>query len=326
MTNSRGLVVRNLTAHLFTKRGCARAVDGISFAIPPGKTLGLVGESGSGKSMACMALMRLLPKPAGQIVDGEVWLDGVDLLKLSEREMQEIRGRSIAMILQDPTSSLNPVLKIGYQVGEPVRQHENVRGGPLRTRVVELMRHVQIAAPEDRINAYPHQLSGGMRQRVVGAAALACKPQLLIADEPTTSLDVTVQMHYLSLLQELQQQQQFGMLFITHDIHLVPSICDSVAVMYAGRIVEQGEVDAVFKRPAHPYTRALLRAAPRLDEAMESLESIPGELPSLTELGPGCRFAARCSKASQVCSDAYPPDTRLQHDHRVNCWLYGQPA
>lgn len=300
-----------------------RAVDGVSFTIPPGKTLGLVGESGSGKSMTCMALMRLLPRPAGQIVAGEVLLDGVDLLKLPEKDMPRVRGRSIAMILQDPTSSLNPVLRIGYQVGEPLKQHENVRGSSLRSRVVDLMRQVQISAPEDRIGAYPHQLSGGMRQRVIGAAALACKPQLLIADEPTTSLDVTVQMHYLSLLQELQQKQQFGMLFITHDIHLVPSICDFVAVMYAGRIVEHGEVESVFRTPAHPYTRALLKAAPRLDEAVESLESIPGELPSLTELGPGCRFAPRCSQASGKCAETYPADVRIGNDHRVDCWLYG---
>ncbi len=323
---SGGLEVRDLTAYLFTKRGAVRAVDGVSFDIPRGKTLGLVGESGSGKSMTCLALMQLLPRPAGRIVAGEVLLDGVDLLKLSERDMQAVRGKGIAMILQDPTSSMNPVLKVGYQVGEPLREHEKLRGDVLRKRVIDLLRQVRIGAPEERMSAYPHELSGGMRQRAVGAAALACNPRLLIADEPTTSLDVTVQMHYLSLLQEIQQREQFAMLFVTHDIHLVPSICDFVAVMYAGRIVEQGEVEAVFTRPAHPYTRALLKAAPRLDDESDSLEPIPGLPPSLIEPGAGCRFGPRCSHAFDLCAGAYPPETALEESHRVNCWLHGRPA
>lgn len=324
--DSGGLAVRDLTAYLFTKRGAVRAVDGVSFTVPRGKTLGLVGESGSGKSMTCLALMRLLPKPAGRIVGGEVRLDGVDLLKLAERDMQAVRGKGIAMILQDPTSSLNPVLKIGYQVGEPLREHEKLRGEVLRKRVVDLLRRVRIGAPEERVRAYPHELSGGMRQRIVGAAALACNPRLLIADEPTTSLDVTVQMHYLSLLQEIQKREQFAMLFVTHDIHLVPSICDFVAVMYAGRIVEQGEVEKVFTEPAHPYTRALLKAAPRLDDDNDSLEPIPGLPPSLVEPGPGCRFASRCSDALDLCPRAYPSETALKENHRVSCWLHEHSA
>jgi len=256
--------VRDLRTHIVTRWGTVRAVDGVSFAIGEGETLGLVGESGSGKSMTCLSLVRLVPRPAARILGGQVLLDGLDILTRSEDEMREIRGRRIGMILQDPMSSLNPVFSIGMQVREPVALYHRLRGAALTDRAVALLAAVRIPSPAQRLRAFPHQLSGGMRQRVVGAMAIAAPPRLLIADEPTTSLDLTIQAQYLGLLKELQQRHRFALIFVTHNLGIVAKICDRVAVMYAGRIVEMGPVRRLFTRPAHPYSRALLESIPRL--------------------------------------------------------------
>src|SRR6266704_3631867 len=256
--------VRDLHTHLVTRWGTVKAVDGVSFSVSAGETLGLVGESGSGKSMTCLSIVRLVPRPAARIVGGSVLLDGEDLLTKSEREMQRIRGRKVAMILQDPMSSPNPVFSIGMQMREPVAAYHGLRGAALRRRAAELLASVRIPSPEARLRAFPHQLSGGTRQRVVGAMAIAAPPRLLIADEPTTSLDLTIQAQYLALLEELQDRHGLAMIFITHNLGIVSRICDRVAVMYAGRIVEMGPVRQIFTAPAHPYTQALLESIPRL--------------------------------------------------------------
>ncbi|HEX5529741.1 MAG TPA: ABC transporter ATP-binding protein, partial [Methylomirabilota bacterium] len=256
--------VRDLRTHLVTRWGTVKAVDGVSFAVAEGETLGLVGESGSGKSMTCLSLLRLVPRPAARILGGQVWLDGEDLLAKSEAEMRKIRGRRIAMILQDPMSSLNPVFSIGMQMREAIGLYHGLRGRGLAARAAELLAAVRIPSPAERLRAFPHQLSGGMRQRVVGAMAIAAPPRLLIADEPTTSLDLTIQAQYLGLLEELQERHRLALVFVTHNLGIVARICDRVAVMYAGRIVEMGPVRRLFTRPAHPYSRALLESIPRL--------------------------------------------------------------
>src|SRR5438046_3290189 len=246
------LDVRDLTTHIVTRWGTIKAVDGVSFTVGEGETLGIVGESGSGKSMTCLSLLRLVPKPAARILGGEIRLDGDDLMQKTEREMQKIRGRRVAMILQDPMSSLNPVFSVGMQMREPVAAYHGLRGRALAERAASLLASVRIPSPAERLRAFPHQLSGGMRQRVVGAMAIAAPPRLLIADEPTTSLDLTIQAQYLALLGDLQQEHRLAMIFITHQLGIVSQICDRVAVMYAGRIVEQGPVRQIFTSPAHP--------------------------------------------------------------------------
>ena len=255
--------VRDLRTHIVTRWGTIKAVDGVSFALAEGETLGLVGESGSGKSMTCLSVVRLVPRPAARIVGGQVLLDGDDLLTKSDAEMQQLRGRKVAMILQDPMSSLNPVFSIGMQVREPLAMYHGLRGSAGIARAIELLASVRIPAPAARLRAFPHQLSGGMRQRVVGAMAIAGPPRLLMADEPTTSLDLTIQAQYLGLLKELQERHRFAMIFVTHNLGIVARTCDRVAVMYAGRIVEIGPVRRIFTEPAHPYTRALLQSIPR---------------------------------------------------------------
>src|SRR4030081_2387526 len=246
--------VRDLRTHIVTRWGTIKAVDGVSFALGEGETLGLVGESGSGKSMTCLSIVRLVPRPAARVVGGEGLLDGDDLLGKSDAEMQQIRGRRVAMILQDPMSSLNPVFSVGMQLREPLTMYHGLRGSAGVARAVELLAAVRISSPAARLRAFPHQLSGGMRQRVVGAMAIAAPPRLLIADEPTTSLDLTIQAQYLALLKELQDKHGLAMIFVTHNLGIVAKICDRVAVMYAGRIVEAGPVAAIFSAPAHPYT------------------------------------------------------------------------
>ena len=294
------LEVKGLQTSFFLHRGVVRSVDEVSFAIEAGETLGLVGESGSGKSITSLSLLRLVPKP-GKITGGSVMFDGVDLLQLSEREMREYRGRQLSMILQDPLSSLNPVFRIGEQVGEGIVIHDKITGQPLHRRIVELMRQVEIPAAETRLGDYPHQFSGGMRQRVVGAVALACRPRLLIADEPTTSLDVTIQMQYLNLLKEIQRRENLAMLFVTHDLGVVAKMCDRVAVMYAGKIVEIGAVREIFDRPQHPYTKALINSVPKMGERRKRLASIEGHPPALLNLPPGCSFTPRCPEAFEQC-------------------------
>ena len=298
-------------------------MDGVSFALREAETLGLVGESGSGKSMTCLSIVRLVPRPAARILGGEVLLDGEDLLLKSEREMQQIRGRRVAMILQDPMSSLNPVFSIGMQMREPLSMYHGLRGGALVARADELLASVRIPSPAARLRAFPHQLSGGMRQRVVGAMAIAGPPRLLIADEPTTSLDLTIQAQYLGLLKELQQRYRFAMIFVTHNLGIVARTCDRVAVMYAGRIVETGPVRQIFTSPAHPYTQALLESIPRFGARRERLTAIAGQPPDLAKLAAGCAFAPRCPQAIERCTVDAPPETSVSAGHATRCWLHG---
>jgi oligopeptide/dipeptide ABC transporter ATP-binding protein len=313
--------VRDLTTHIVTRWGTIKAVDGVSFSVSEGETLGLVGESGSGKSMTCLSILRLVPRPAARILGGEVRLDGDDLLKKSEREMQRIRGRRVAMILQDPMSSLNPVFSIGMQIREPLSSYHGISGKALATRAVELLASVGISSPAARLRAFPHQLSGGMRQRVVGAMAIAAPPRLLIADEPTTSLDLTIQAQYLRLLKDLQERHRLAMIFVTHNLGIVARMCDRVAVMYAGRIVEAGPVGTIFGAPRHPYTRALLESVPRLGARAEWLTAIEGQPPDLAALPRGCAFAPRCPHAMARCRAEEPPEFALGAGHASRCWL-----
>ena len=313
--------VRDLRTHLVTRWGTIKAVDGVSFTVAEGETLGLVGESGSGKSMTCLSILRLTPRPAARILGGRVLLDGDDLLAKSEREMQRIRGRRVAMILQDPMSSLNPVFSIGMQVREPLASYHGISGRALASRAVELLAAVGISSPAERLRAFPHQLSGGMRQRVVGAMAISSPPHLLIADEPTTSLDLTIQAQYLRLLKDLQARHRLAMIFVTHNLGIVAKMCDRVAVMYAGRIVEAGPVEAVFAAPRHPYTRALLASVPRLGAETEWLTAIDGQPPDLAALPPGCSFAPRCAHAMERCRAETPPQLELGAGRTSRCWL-----
>jgi oligopeptide/dipeptide ABC transporter ATP-binding protein len=313
--------VRDLRTHLVTRWGTIKAVDGISFTVAEGETLGLVGESGSGKSMTCLSILRLAPRPAARILGGQVLLDGEDLLAKSERQMQRIRGRRVAMILQDPMSSLNPVFSIGMQVRAPVASYHALSGHALRERAAELLASVGISSPAERLRAFPHQLSGGMRQRVVGAMAIAAPPRLLIADEPTTSLDLTIQAQYLRLLKELQERHRLAMIFVTHNLGIVAKMCDRVAVMYAGRIVETGPVATIFRAPRHPYTRALLASVPRLGDSTDWLKAIEGQPPDLAALPGGCAFAPRCAQAMDRCRTDEPPEFAIGDRRASRCWL-----
>ena len=315
--------VRDLRTHLVTRWGTIKAVDGVSFTVAAGETLGLVGESGSGKSMTCLSLVRLTPRPASRIVGGSVRLDGEEILTKTETEMQKIRGRKIAMILQDPMSSLNPVYSVGMQVREPLTMYHGLRGTALRERAAALLGSVRIPSPAARLRAFPYQMSGGMRQRVVGAMAIAAPPRLLIADEPTTSLDLTIQAQYLGLLEELQDRHQLAMIFITHNLGIVSRICDRVAVMYAGRIVEMGPVRRIFTAPAHPYTQALLDSIPRLGASVDKLSAIEGQPPDLAQLPPGCAFAPRCPHVMDRCRVEAPPELPVAPGQVSRCWLHG---
>ena len=314
------LEVKDLHAYLYTRWGVVRAVDGVSFVLREGETLGLVGESGCGKTMTGLSVLRLLPEPAGRIVQGQVLLEGEGLVTKSEAEMRRVRGRRISMILQDPQTSLNPVFTIGDQLVEALRML-HVDGKPaLAHRAEEALRRVKVAAPEQRMRAYPHQMSGGMKQRVVGAIAVAGEPRVLIADEPTTALDVTIQLQYLALLKEMQARTRLAMLFITHDFGIVARMCDRVAVMYAGRIVESGPTRALFRAPRHPYTEALMASVPRMEASVERLPSIEGQPPSLHDLPIGCRFAPRCRYADDRCRHEYPPTLPVGAAHEAACW------
>ena len=314
------LEVRGLRAYLHTRWGVVRAVDGVSFSLRAGETLGLVGESGCGKTMTGLSIVRLLPEPAGRIVEGQVLLDGEDLVTKSESEMRRVRGRRVSMILQDPQTSLNPVFTIGDQILEALRLHRTGGEGSLTSRAEEALRRVKVAAPEQRMRAYPHQMSGGMKQRVVGAIAVAGEPSVLIADEPTTALDVTIQLQYLALLKEIQARTGLAMLFITHDFGIVARMCDRVAVMYAGRIVEMGPMRALFRAPRHPYTEALMASVPRMEGTVARLPSIEGQPPPLHNLPSGCRFADRCAYVDDRCRREYPPTMPVGPAHEAACW------
>ena len=314
------LGVEDLRTHFQTRWGTVKAVDGVSFNLRRGETLGIVGESGCGKSVTMLSLMRLIPSPPGRIVSGKVVLDGQNILKLSEREMSRIRGSKIGIILQDPMTSLNPVFSIGEQVKEAIRIHQRIPGESVLDRALDVLRKVKIPAAEVRVRDYPHQMSGGMRQRVVGAIGISCQPLVLIADEPTTSLDVTIQAQYLKLLDEIQRESNLAVIFITHDFGIVAKNCDRVAVMYAGKIVETGDVRSIFNNPSHPYTKALLDSVPKMEEDVEQLYSIGGQPPALHDLPPGCPFAPRCPHAMDRCREEFPPRVQVSDGHSASCW------
>ena len=316
------LELRNLSTHYVSARGTrvVRAVDEVSLSLEAGSTLGIVGESGSGKTTLALTILRLLP-PAARITSGEILFEGEDLRTKSDVEMRRIRGQRIAMILQDPMASLNPLFTIGDQVAEPVRVHEGVGRRGAWSRATDLLKAVRISAPESRVREYPHQMSGGMRQRIVGAIAISCSPRLLIADEPTTSLDLTIQAQYLNLLRDLQRQYELALIFITHNLGIVAKMCDQVAVMYAGRLVEWGPVTRIFDAPAHPYTQALLGSIPRMGDGRERLTAIEGQPPDLAAPPPGCAFHPRCPQVMDQCREQAPPETVLAPRHTTRCWL-----
>ncbi len=312
------LAVADLHTHFETPGGVARAVDGVSFTLRPGRTLCLVGESGCGKSVTALSILRLVPPP-GRIVAGAIVYKGQDLLAISERAMRQVRGKEIAMIFQEPMTSLNPVFTIGSQIGEAIRLHQGLGRKATRARVIEALRLVEMPEPERRADSYPHELSGGMRQRAMIAMALACEPHLLIADEPTTALDVTIQAQILDLLRGLRERLGMAMLLITHDLGVVAEQADDVAVMYAGRIVEYGSVIDVFERPLHPYTIALMQAVGRLAGAERYLEALPGTVPSLLRLPSGCRFRDRCARAIDRCAAIDPLLEEKERAHFAAC-------
>ncbi len=315
------LEVRDLHTHFFLRRGVVKAVDGVSFSLKRGEVLGLVGESGCGKSLTALSLMRLLPKGGARTIKGEVLLGGENILQRTPSEMREIRGRRISMVLQDPQTSLNPVFSVGDQLREALeRRRKGASLSEIMKEAVAALRRVEIAAPEQRIGQYPHQMSGGMKQRVVGAIAISGEPEVLIADEPTTALDVTIQLQYLKLLKRLQAENGMAILFITHDFGVVGRMCDRVAVMYAGRIVECGPVKQIFEAPQHPYTRALIASVPKMTGPAGRLTTIEGQPPSLMDLPVGCRFASRCALVEQRCLDAYPCSVRVGEEHTADCW------
>ena len=333
------LRVRDLKTHLFLKRGVLKAVDGVSFDLAGGETLGLIGESGSGKTMTGLALLGLPPKPAGRIVDGSIALDGRELIGLDEKTLaEEIRGRQIAMISQDPMTSLNPVFTIGNQVAAPIRAHrmavpstaesEGAFGARRARRnaaldlAVEELQHVRVPAANERFRDYPHQFSGGMRQRVVAAMAIGCRPRVLIADEPTSALDVTIQVQLMDLIERIQADTGAGLVFITHDLGVAARVCQRIAVMYAGRIVETTSASEFYAEPKHPYSRGLLASVPRLGRRAKRLTSIPGNPPNPLDLPSGCAFHPRCPNATAQCRAEAPPLVTTAENNQVACWLH----
>jgi len=316
--------IKNLKTQFLTERGIARAVDDVSFNILEGETMAIVGESGCGKSVTALSIMNLVPNPPGEVVAGSIHFEGKDLLKISEREMRKIRGNRISMIFQEPMTSLNPVFKIGDQISEVLRLHQNLEKKDARDKAIDLLRQVRIPAPENRISDYPHQMSGGMRQRVMIAIALACSPKILIADEPTTALDVTIQAQILKLMDQLREQTGTSIMLITHDLAVVAETAENVIVMYAGRIVETANVHKLFNNPFHPYTKGLMSSIPGIEKIDKEvrLEAIPGMVPNLYALPLGCKFNDRCIKAHDRCLQAEPNLIEIEDGHYVRCWLY----
>jgi len=315
------LKISNLKTQFFTGEGIIRAVDGVDLRLEQGETLGVVGESGSGKSVTAYSLLRLISYP-GRVVDGEVLFRGENLLEKSPEEMKSIQGNKIAMIFQEPMTSLNPVFTIGRQVMEPLIYHKDYSAAEARREAMNLLKLVGIPSAETRIDEYPHQLSGGMRQRVMIAMALACRPELLIADEPTTALDVTIQAQILNLMRRLQKEFGMAIMLITHNLGVVAQMVNRVVVMYAGQVVESGEVERIFDRPAHPYTAGLLGSIPKLNERRDRLQVIEGTVPNPSQMPEGCRFHPRCSKMMDECQQEPPPLIRTEPGHEVRCWLY----
>ncbi len=320
---NRVLEVNNLQTHFFTDEGVVPSVNGVSFHIDQEETLGVVGESGSGKSVTSLSIMQLVPNPPGRIVGGEILFQGQNLLKKSAEEMRKIRGNDIAMIFQEPMSSLNPVYMVGNQIAEAIVLHEKITKREAFNRAVEMLRLVGIPSPERRAREYPHQMSGGMRQRIMIAMALACNPKLLIADEPTTALDVTIQAQILDLMKKLKREFHAAIMLITHDLGVVAEMCDRVAVMYAGKVVEEASTAELFREPLHPYTEGLLASIPRIDETQrEKLHVIEGTVPNLLHLPKGCSFAPRCPKAMDICRREEPVLADVGDGRKVSCWLH----
>jgi len=313
------LEVTDLKTYFFDRERVIKAVDGVSFYLNEGETLSLVGESGCGKSMTCLSILRVLP-PGAKIVGGKVIFKGKNILAMNDKEMRKLRGREISLILQDPMASLDPVFPIYDQVSEAFTAHFKIKKTELIHKVIHALKVVQIAAPEKRIKDFPHQFSGGMQQRIVGAIAMSCQPSLLIADEPTTSLDVTTQMQYLDFLRSLQKQYGIAIIFITHDFGIVAAMSHWIAVMYAGKIVESASTRDIFHHPAHRYTSALLRSVPRLEVETDRLSSIPGQPPKLDSHFIGCRFAPRCTWYDDKCTREEPPLVQMGDNHYVTCW------
>jgi oligopeptide/dipeptide ABC transporter ATP-binding protein len=316
------LEVRDLRTHFFTHEGVIQAVNGISFDAKVGETVALVGESGCGKSVTSLSIMRLISDPPGKILSGEVLFDGVNILELNSQELRRIRGKEIAMIFQEPMSSLNPVLTIGNQITESAMWHLGMSKPEARTRAVELLQQVGISEPERRLDQYPHEFSGGMRQRVMIAIAMSCNPKLIIADEATTALDVTIQAQILDLLKELANEFGVTLILITHNLGVVARYADRINVMYAGSIIERGTTKEIFRDPRHPYTRGLLRSIPRIDRSRrELLETIDGQPPDLIDLGEGCPFMPRCTYAIERCGQDFPDETKITESHYSACWV-----
>ena len=319
------LEIRDLKTYFFTEEGVVRAVDGVDIRVQRGEVLGIVGESGCGKSVTSLSIMRLVSQP-GRIVSGEINFDGEDIVQVSESRMRAIRGNSISMIFQQPQSCLNPVFRVGDQLAEVLLIHEDISKDEAESRAVEMLGLVGIPEPESRARSFPHELSGGMAQRVMIAMALACLPQLLIADEPTTALDVTIQAQILDLMRNLREQTETAIILITHDLGVVAEMCDRVNVMYAGRIVEEADVQVLFREPKHPYTEALIGSTPVLGQAGKDLTTIPGSVPNLIDLPPGCKFAPRCQarvdNELEICTEEEPKLKQVAPNHWVRCWLY----
>lgn len=320
------LQVKGLKTYYYTEEGVVPAVDGLDFEVEPGETFAIVGESGCGKSVTSLSILRLIPSPPGKIIDGEIIYHGQDLVKKSEREMRSIRGNDISMIFQEPMTSLNPVFTVGQQIGESFRFHQQMGKAEMLKKSIEMLRLVGIPEPEHVINDYPNQLSGGMRQRVMIAMALACNPKILIADEPTTALDVTIQAQILDLLQSLQKKLGTAVIMITHDLGVIAGMCSRVLVMYGGVVVEEGTVREIFYEPKHPYTWGLLRSIPQKSGEKRKLIPIPGSPPDLIAPPPGCPFVARCPYAMNICNSALPEMTRLSQTHCVRCRLLDEGA
>ncbi|ADM71174.2 Oligopeptide transport ATP-binding protein OppD [Paenibacillus polymyxa E681] len=315
------LEVTNLRTEFKTAAGTIRAVDGVDLSVGKGETLGIVGESGCGKSITSLSIMQLLPKGLGKIAAGEVRFNGENILDFSERKMRSIRGNEMAMIFQEPMTSLNPVFKIGKQIAESARYHHGVSKHKAKDMAVEMLTKVGIPRPEKVVGSYPHELSGGMRQRVMIAMAMICNPKLLIADEPTTALDVTIQAQILDLMRELQKSEGTSILMITHDLGVVAEMCDRVVIMYAGQVVEETDVKTLFKDPKHPYTQSLLASLPQLNSDQERLASIPGQVPNPLDMPKGCRFAPRCQFAKEICRAEAPELTEVEPGHKSRCLL-----
>jgi oligopeptide/dipeptide ABC transporter ATP-binding protein len=319
-TNDIVLQVEDLHTSFFTRMGEVKAVDGVSFYVRAGETFGIVGESGCGKSVTGLSILRLLPEPGGKITKGKIILEGTDLMTLDKKQMHAYRGKMVSMILQDPMTSLNPVYTVGSQIAESVKLHQNLADNMVEPEVISSLRLLRIPSPEIRQREYPFQMSGGMRQRVVGAIAMSCRPRLLIADEPTTALDATIQAQYLALFEDIQKKTGVAIIFITHDFGVVARMCQRVGVMYAGKIIETAPTRDIFKAPRHPYTNALIQSVPLLEKKVDRLFSIEGQPPSLMNLPPGCRFYPRCNQAMDICKEKEPPEVKLNDVHSVSCW------